>query len=290
MGLARRLQLAAEGLRGHEPRRRAEAPLARSYEEQIYQALVRPGDSCFDVGANGGSVAIFLAKLAGESGFVAAFEPVWPTYARMCCALQDDMALKAPIVPIPCGLAEAEKQAPIHIPAGDFAMASMADPASWAGAQRGAAIRSYQVRFTTVDGILESAGLRSPDFMKIDVEGAELFVLRGAAGLLRSSHAPVMLIELFAPWERAFGYQPWEPLSLLMDCGYRFVFACPTGMVEHVPTQDMPFPSGYDMGYNVVAYQPAAHRERVEAVNRLRPGGPVTPLPMPAPPQPNMIG
>jgi len=72
--------------------------------------------------------------------------------------------------------------------------------------------------------------------------------------------------------EKAFGYQPWEPLSLLLDLGYRFLFACPGGLVDHLPTEAMPFPKEFEMGYNVIAYHPPRDQERKEGLRRLMAG------------------
>ncbi len=288
MSIVTRLNRAARELLGRTQGPR-EVPRASSYEEQIYQTLVRPGDTCFDVGANGGNVSLYLAKLVGESGLVMAFEPVWPIYRQLCRTVQRDTAMKAPIVTIPCGLADSERRAAMNVPDGEFAMGSLADPSAWARAQRGATLRSYPVQLTTVDEFLASTASRDPDFIKIDVEGAELFVLHGAAELFSAGHRPLMLIEVFAPWERAFGYQPWAPLSWLLERGYRFMFACPNGMVEHLPTEATPFPANYEMGYNVVVYDPTAHAERIDGLQHLRAGARLALLPMAPPPQPNHL-
>ena len=109
-------------------------------------------------------------------------------------------------------LADSERRAAINVPDGSFGMGSLADASTWATVQRGAQLRSYQVQLTTIDGFLATIGSRAPDFIKIDVEGAELFVLRGAAKLFNAGQRPLMLIEVFAPWENAFGYSPWIPL------------------------------------------------------------------------------
>jgi FkbM family methyltransferase len=284
-----RLKRAARELLGRRPSARREVPRANSFEEQLYHALIRPGDACFDVGANVGEVSLLLAKLAGESGLVTAFEPVWPMYCELCRIVQHDTTLKAPIVTIPCGLADSEKQAAVSVPDGVFGMGSIADASRWASVQGAAQIRSYPVLLTTIDGFLASTGSRVPDFIKIDVEGAELFVLRGAAELFNTGQHPLMLIEVFAPWELAFGYQPWTPLSWLLERGYRFLFACPNGLVDHLPTEGNPFPSDYEKGYNIVAYDPNVHAGRIGQLKQLRAGVAACLLPMAPPPQPNRL-
>ena len=81
-----------------------------NFEEQIYEAVIRPGDYCYDVGANVGDVSLFLARLAGPSGKVIAFEPVLVMYETLRVAVERDSHLKAPIITYPYGLAESEKR------------------------------------------------------------------------------------------------------------------------------------------------------------------------------------
>jgi FkbM family methyltransferase len=261
---------------------------ARSFEEQIYAAVVRPNDVCFDVGAHVGDVSLFLARLAGDGGRVVAFEPVWPLYARLCENVQFDATWKAPITTLPAGLADVQKIATIQVPEDDFAMGSLAQPDQWARVQQGARLKSFECCFVTLDGLLESTHLPIPDFIKIDVEGAELLVLSGARRMFED-HSPLMLIEVFAPWERAFNYGPWDVLSWLAERGYRFLFACPPGLVEHEPSQSCPFPTEYEQGYNLVAFHPNKHGERTSNLDKLRVGGGGEILPMPGPPIPNTL-
>jgi FkbM family methyltransferase len=268
-------------------------PRPQSYEEQIYVSLIRRGDVCFDVGANNGDVSLLLARLAGYSGSVVAFEPVWPMYAQMCRHLQRDIHLKAPIIPLPIGLADTDRDATIQVPDGNFGFGSMSSAIEWKSALSSTMaetkIASYEVRLQSMDSFLAASSLPKPVFMKIDVEGAELLVLRGANEMFSRGARPLMLIEVFAPWERAFGYRPWELLSWLLERGYRLLFACPNGLVEHVPTESGPFPPEYEMGYNVVAFLPEIHSERIGALKHLRAGAGGRLLPMDPSSGPNRI-
>lgn len=264
-------------------------PTPRSFEEQIYTAVVNPNDSCYDIGGNIGEVSLLLSQLAGRAGRVVVFEPVWPLYAILCDRLRLAGEATAAIIAVPLGLAEKEMTATIQVPGGNFGMGSLAPAAEWAKAQPGTTIGSYQCRFTTLDAFLDWSRLPPPDFIKIDVEGAELFVLRGANRFFASGQRPLLLLELFAPWERAFQYGPWEVLSLLAAWGYRFLFACPHGLVEHQPSAERPYPPAYTQGYNVLAFHPANHASRLQQVEPLRLGGGATILPMPPPPVANTL-
>jgi FkbM family methyltransferase len=262
-------------------------PRPENLEEQIYDAIVRASDTCLDVGANRGDITERLALLAGADGLVVACEPVWAQYRLLCTRLARLPAHAAPVVPVPMGLSDRPGEARVHVPRGDFGQGSIAAPERWAAAQDGAALEHHDCQLTTLDALLAASRLPEPDVVKIDVEGAELLVLRGASALLARGARPLMLVELFAPWERAFGYGPWEPLSLLRGLGYRLLFVCPDGLVEHEPSAEAPFPAGYEAGYNVLAVDGVRHRERIDALAPLRRGGGGTLLPMQPPPLPN---
>lgn len=259
-----------------------------SFEEQIYDAVVAEGDVCYDVGANFGEVALFLARRAGRDGMVVAFEPVMPVYSQLCTWVQLATDARAPIITLQMGLAELEKSATIQVPVGQFAMGTLAAPEAWSQTHYAAEIESYPCRFTTLDSFVATSGIARPDFMKIDVEGAELLVLQGGATAFGEGMRPLLFMELFAPWQRPFGYGPWEVLSLLAGYGYRFLFMCPEGLIAHQPTRAMPFPPEYARGYNVLAFS-AAHGGRIAALAGLRPGGGTARLPMKPVPVPNAV-
>ncbi|MHB1561504.1 MAG: FkbM family methyltransferase [Isosphaeraceae bacterium] len=243
-------------------------PRPRTLEEQVYAAVVEEGDTCFDIGANVGWIALFLARMAGPSGQVVAFEPVWLNYARMCVNIQATINVKAPIFTMPFGLAESEKTAIIHVADGRFEGGSLAKPEVSAPGR----VDRYECRFLSVDAFLRDRADLAADFWKVDVEGAELFVLRGATEHFAAGHRPMIVAEVYAPWERRFGSGPWDFLGPLAELGYRFFFLCPGGLVDHQPSATSPFPPEFEHGYNVVAYVPCHHDGRIERLGALRLG------------------
>jgi FkbM family methyltransferase len=281
---AKRLAKEALGLR-QWPKREAIRP--ENFEQQAYSALLELGDVCFDVGANVGDVAMYLARVVGPIGCVVAFEPVFSMYRQMCWNLQQDSYEKAPIVTIPMGLSNKAGPATISIPANNFFRGSLAPPEQWQRVQAVTEMSTNECCFTTLDAVLAGKQYPTPDFLKIDVEGAELLVLGGAVSAFENGFRPLMLIELFAPWEKAFGYGPWNVLSYLMSHEYRFLFACPSGLVEHEPSAETPVPSEYEQGDTVVAFVPERHGGRLARVHELRRDGRGSILPMAVPPLPN---
>ncbi len=217
-----------------------------------------------------GWIALFLARTAGVAGKVIAFEPVWQTYMTMCTNLQNNINVKAPIFTMPFGLAEEEKTAIIHVPDGRFEFGSLARPEELERHFPEMRIARYECRFMSLDGFLRSKDGLAADFWKIDVEGAELFVLSGASEHFAAGNRPLILAEVYAPWEQRSGYGPWEFLSPLLRLGYRFLFLCRGGLIEHSPSESAPFPPEFEHGYNVVAYVPERHAERIRGLERLR--------------------
>jgi FkbM family methyltransferase len=76
------------------------------------------------------------------------------------------------------------------------------------------------VEFTTLDEEWRRTG-ETPAVVKIDVEGAEAEVIRGAAAMLRSLR-PLLFLELHMDVLEARGESVDALLSQLMSCGYRF--------------------------------------------------------------------
>ena len=78
---------------------------------------------------------------------------------------------------------------------------------------------TFAVEMTTLDAELDRLG--APGVVKIDVEGFELEVLRGAARLL-GEHRPLLLLEMHLDILERRGIRPAEVVELLRGHGYRF--------------------------------------------------------------------
>ena len=78
-----------------------------------------------------------------------------------------------------------------------------------------------EVRMATLDSDLESCGIHLSDvaFVKIDVEGAELEVLKGAKNLL-SQGRPIVYMEVEPPWLERMGHSVGDIFDLMAHHGY----------------------------------------------------------------------
>ena len=138
-------------------------------EEQIYQSLIRNGDTVFDIGANIGSVALIFSRLAGPNGKVIAFEPLWPAYEKLCSAIRKCSGRDAPIMPVPVGVSDFAGDREINVPDDWYGYGSLAPAEQWKATHPHAKIKSYECSFVTLDAFMKSKRLSHPDFM-VEVE------------------------------------------------------------------------------------------------------------------------
>lgn len=82
---------------------------------------------------------------------------------------------------------------------------------------------TQQVNASPLDDLL-SNGIPHVDFIKMDAEGSELYVLQGAAQLIARDH-PVLLVECTWTTGLHFGYDRQEILTWIEQAGYSFMWA-----------------------------------------------------------------
>ncbi|RTL90855.1 MAG: FkbM family methyltransferase [Hyphomicrobiales bacterium] len=145
---------------------------------------------------------------------VYAFEPVPTTYARLVANLSRNRA-GARVAPIGDGLSDAPGDFDMFVPA-----VSGSPAASLNELHPGEGGRRFSCHFTTLDQFVEDHAITRLDFLKCDVEGAELRVLKGGEKSL-ARFRPAVVIELLRKWSAAFGYHPNDVLDLFGALGYR---------------------------------------------------------------------
>jgi FkbM family methyltransferase len=180
---------------------------------QLSRSLIRPGDTLMDVGANTGLWALGAALRVGPEGRVHAFEPVPDNFER----LTRNLALNGFDNVTSQKLALSDK-------CGHTVFYAATDDNSGVGSltQRGEADRPIEIEMTTVDDYCVNHNIPRVDLMKIDVEGAELLVFRGAEKLLSSKEAPIIMFETDEVLTARFGSSSTIIKSLLHQYGYDF--------------------------------------------------------------------
>jgi len=181
-------------------------------EYRIMTELIKAGDTFLDVGANHGSYSILAASLVGPGGLVVAIEPQ-PRLARLL-ERSLERAGAAPFQVHAVAAGDADGETGLHIPIHGSGSASR-----FAEYLRERRTRTIHVPLRKIDSYLGWRHFPGRVFMKLDVEGSELALLRGAQTFVREQR-PTILLELNPVSARAAGYDPEQIIALLTDLGY----------------------------------------------------------------------
>jgi len=181
----------------------------------ILMPLVMPGSVALDVGAHGGAWTRRLHERVGPDGSVMAFEAL-PYYASALRTVRVLLRLKHSVV-----IAAAAGAAPgrADLVWRDDQNRSLTGMVHLRSESEAGGV-TVPVPVVTVDDEVRRVGrINEVSFVKIDVEGAELEVLRGCADVLRCSR-PVIYLEAEARWLARYGHTIDEVFSFLEDRGY----------------------------------------------------------------------
>lgn len=159
-------------------------------EYAAFRGAVPEGAAVLDIGANVGAYSILFARWAGPRGRVFAFEPDPAAFEGLVAhvALNHMAGCVEP-------LAQAVGEAPRpHI---RFALGEFPGTSRMTGADV-AADNVIDVPMTSIDSFCGSRGIR-PSLIKIDAEGAELQILRGARETIAASGPDLAIFVEFHP-------------------------------------------------------------------------------------------
>lgn len=186
-------------------------------EARLLQILLPPGGTFFDVGANYGFYALMASHIGGPESTVCAFEP----QPRLAQAIRiskranefDQLRL------FETALGDRDGTIEFFVPETGSGVGSVL---------RGHASQTQPVRQTTVsiatlDSVFREKGFERLDVMKIDVEGAELEVLKGGRQTLERLH-PFIWFEMNPAAQRMAGHDQEDIYSLLDTLGYQEFF------------------------------------------------------------------
>jgi FkbM family methyltransferase len=205
--------------------------LNAAYEARGLRAcrrLLEPGDVFWDVGANIGLYACYAARIVGSRGHVVAWEPNPATYAVLADHLTANGIEWS--TPLRSGVSDVAGQAMLGC------SSEVGDPCARFGAENDLRV---EVAVDSLDAWAARLP-RAPDLVKIDVEGAEVLVLRGARGLLGSfGPRPNLLLAVHPMFLGSLACHTTDLKRLLADVGYETfdtmgVPAEPTGYAEYV--------------------------------------------------------
>jgi len=173
---------------------------------------LKPGMTFIDVGANEGFFTVFAAERVGAGGRVLSIEPSSREFAR----LQRNVALNefGNVCARRVGASDSSRQAALRIAeplhAGHNTLGRFAYAIDEADRE--------EIELRPLDTLAGEAGLKSVDVLKIDVEGAELSVLRGAERVL--DFRPLLIVEVLEAALQAQGASCKDVVNFLTALEY----------------------------------------------------------------------
>ena len=188
-----------------------------THEPDMQAALrgqIKAGMVVYDCGANVGYFSVMLARLVGPRGRVYAFEPS-PASLDALRAARDLNGLSNLSV-VPQGVWDA--RATLRFSCGGAGRSLVSDHVEGVFGETGAGAPAetfVEVEVNSLDEFVYAEGNPPPDFVKLDVEGAEGRALAGARRLL-AEQRPGLLLEIHGGPGR-------EVFALLEEFGYRAV-------------------------------------------------------------------
>lgn len=156
---------------------------------RLFARLLRPGDVAVDVGAHYGDYCLLAAHTVGARGVVYAFEPQSDIRGLLESNLAANKVTNTRVLPF--ALADSDGHANLY----HHVEPTYTGGASLLRGQAGQAGDYESVDVRRLDSVVDRADMGRVAAVKIDVEGAEADVLRGAAAVLGASR-PAVIFEV----------------------------------------------------------------------------------------------
>ena len=188
------------------------------------QALFKSGDTFIDVGGNKGDFALLAAKITGDSGKVFCIEPEPTNCGWICKSIQLNKYQNVELCSIALSNDDSEALLYLGTKSGFHTLLS-GQPERNQGC--------VKVTTRTLDSLLKDRKISSVQMIKIDVEGAELQVLRGSVETIKNNPDIVLLLDIH-PF---LGVNPAEVFDFLRSLGLTVCQMRPPYTVPATPHQ-----------------------------------------------------
>lgn len=183
-----------------------------SFDPQEKELLFKSANSSstiFDIGANIGWYTLNFAQIP-EVNKIFSFEPIPRTYDYLKKHLELNNIQN--VSAFNFGFSDTIDEKIFYWTEKEHGSASMEN------IQERSEINKVKCKVTTLDHFMKDKDI-AVDLIKCDVEGAELFVFRGAIETLKK-HKPIIFSEMLRKWSEKFDYHPDDIINLLSDIGY----------------------------------------------------------------------
>lgn len=188
----------------------------KSYEvekTELIHKFCEPGSTAIDIGAHFGVFSFFLAKSVGKNGKLYSFEPTPYVFNILRETIKYNKL---------GSIIEARQEAVINetgeIPFAIYKNSRVSNANSIYSRNLDDQFETIKVKATSLDNLMND-GIKKLSFIKIDAEGAELEILKGARTIIKT-YKPVISLEIHPKsFEDALKSQS-EIFEIIQDLGY----------------------------------------------------------------------
>jgi len=193
-------------------------------ERKFVDNLLLPGHTVFDIGAHHGLYTLQASKKVRTGGTVIAFEPSPRELKRLRWHILINRCNNVRVEPLALSSSDGT--------VGLFVCLSQQTGLNSMRPPPGQASCLVMVPTTTLDNYVRSNGIGTIDFLKVDVEGAELEVLKGATSVLSSGLPPIIMCEIQDIRTKEWGYDASDIRDLVETYGYEIFSVTKEGRLQ----------------------------------------------------------
>ncbi len=179
-------------------------------ELEMQLKLIPPTATVIDIGANLGWYSMHVAQLH-PLATVHAFEPIPSTFEFLNKNIELNKIKN--IITHPIGLSDQKGELDL------FFDPLLSVNASLQNVSESENVQKITCTIETMDDFCSSHIIKDVDFIKCDIEGAELFALKGGRKVISKSH-PMIFCEMLRKWSKKFDYHPNDIITLMGEMDY----------------------------------------------------------------------
>jgi len=199
---------------------------------RVLAGIIKPGMVMLDIGAYVGQFTLVASRVAGDQLKILAIEPTPAVYKQLCRNVAANRC--SGVTCIQRALSDKPGSARFYFYPDSYDQNSLR-PLSDESA------RFIDVEVETIDSLSEQHRLSRIDLIKVDVEGNELAVLKGARRVL-AEKKPALIVEV-SRHQHSYGYCGIELNAFLRDIGYDVFRIGPESETPYQPSRDEINPS-----------------------------------------------
>ena len=204
-------------------------------ETYLFPLLLRPGMVVVDAGAHIGQYTLLAAMEVGVHGAVHAFEPVPKNFDQLTFHIRENR-LQSTVRANMLALWQEADTLQLTLSA-----EQPSNPGAYTAGLPSKSVDSVGCKAVSLDSYVSENRIARVDVIKMDIEGAEWFALKGARQVL-TQWQPTILMELSRPMCRGLGYHPEQIWDFLKSFGYQmWVIGASPNECRHLlspPTED----------------------------------------------------